>query len=198
MELKFNKQGLIPAIVQDELSGKVLMLAYMNQESIDLTIETKLAHYYSRSRQKLWLKGETSGHFQKVKSFTLDCDNDTILIKVDQIGVACHTGSYSCFFNKIFDESLEENIINKVYEIIKNRKAIPKKNSYTNYLFTQGIDKILKKIGEESAEVIIGAKNSKEELVYEASDLIYHLLVLLVNEEVPLSEIHLELSKRMK
>jgi phosphoribosyl-ATP pyrophosphohydrolase/phosphoribosyl-AMP cyclohydrolase len=198
MELKFNKQGLIPAIVQDELSGKVLMLAYMNQEAIDLTIETKLAHYYSRSRQKLWLKGETSGHFQKVKSFTLDCDNDTILIKVDQVGVACHTGSYSCFFNKIFDESLEEDIINKVYEIIKNRKVNPKKDSYTNYLFTQGIDKILKKIGEESAEVIIGAKNSKEELVYEASDLIYHLLVLLVNEEVSLSEIHLELSKRMK
>ena len=198
MKLKYNEQGLIPAIVQDDASGEVLMLAYMNQEAIDLTIEKKLAHYYSRSRQKLWLKGETSGHFQKVKSFFLDCDNDTILIKVEQIGVACHTGSYSCFFNEIFDESSENDIINKLYEIIKSRKINPKEDSYTNYLFTQGIDKILKKIGEESAEVIIGAKNSKEELVYEASDLIYHLLVLLVNEEVSLSEIHLELSKRMK
>jgi phosphoribosyl-ATP pyrophosphohydrolase/phosphoribosyl-AMP cyclohydrolase len=198
MKLKFNEQGLIPAIAQDEATGKVLMVAYMNQESIDLTLEKKIAHYYSRSRQKLWLKGETSGNIQKVKSFILDCDNDTILLKVEQVGVACHTGAYSCFHNPVFDDAIEGEILNKLYEVILQRKTQPQEGSYTNYLFEKGIDKILKKVGEESAEVIIGAKNSKEELIYEASDLIYHLLVLLVNEGVSLTEIYKELSGRMK
>lgn len=198
MKIKFNEKGLIPAIVQDNASGKILMLAYMNQEAVDLTLEKKIAHYYSRSRQKIWLKGETSGHFQKVKSFSLDCDYDTILMKVDQVGVACHTGSYSCFFNEVFDESVEESVIEKLYEIIIDRKINPVEGSYTQYLFTKGIDKILKKVGEESAEVIIGAKNSKEELIYEASDLIYHLFVLLVNEGIELGDIYSELAKRMK
>ncbi len=198
MKFKFNEQGLIPAIAQDEATGKVLMVAYMNQESIDLTLEKKIAHYYSRSRQKLWLKGETSGNIQKVKSFILDCDNDTILLKVEQVGVACHTGAYSCFHNPVFDDAIEGDILNRLYEVVLERKTQPKEGSYTNYLFEKGIDKILKKVGEESAEVIIGAKNSKEELIYEASDLIYHLLVLLVNEGVSLSEIYKELSGRMK
>ncbi len=198
MKIKFNEKGLIPAIVQDNASGKILMLAYMNQEAVDLTLEKKIAHYYSRSRQEIWLKGETSGHFQKVKSFSLDCDYDTILMKVDQVGVACHTGSYSCFFNEVFDESVEESVIEKLFEIIIDRKVNPVEGSYTQYLFTKGIDKILKKVGEESAEVIIGAKNSKEELVYEASDLIYHLFVLLVNEGIELGDIYTELAKRMK
>ena len=198
MKITFNAQGLIPAIVQDNATGEVLMLAYMNQEAIDLTLEKKVAHYYSRSRQKLWLKGETSGHFQKVRSFVLDCDNDTILMKVDQTGVACHTGAYSCFHNPVFDESSETEVIDRLYATIANRQAVPVEGSYTNYLFDKGIDKILKKVGEESAEVIIGAKNSKEELVYEASDLIYHLLVLLVNERVTLGDIYGELEKRMK
>jgi len=198
MKIKFNEKGLIPAIVQDNASGKILMLAYMNQEAVDLTLEKKIAHYYSRSRQEIWLKGETSGHFQKVKSFSLDCDYDTILMKVDQVGVACHTGSYSCFFNEVFDESVEESVIEKLFEIIIDRKVNPVEGSYTQYLFTKGIDKILKKVGEESAEVIIGAKNSKEELIYEASDLIYHLFVLLVNEGIELGDIYTELAKRMK
>jgi phosphoribosyl-ATP pyrophosphohydrolase/phosphoribosyl-AMP cyclohydrolase len=197
MKITFNAQGLIPAIVQDNATGAVLMLAYMNQEAIDLTLEKKVAHYYSRSRQKLWLKGETSGHFQKVRSFVLDCDTDTILMKVDQTGVACHTGAYSCFHNPVFDESSETEVIDRLYATIANRQAVPVEGSYTNYLFDKGIDKILKKVGEESAEVIIGAKNSQEELIYEASDLIYHLLVLLVNEQVTLGDIFGELEKRV-
>ncbi|MEA3422440.1 MAG: bifunctional phosphoribosyl-AMP cyclohydrolase/phosphoribosyl-ATP diphosphatase HisIE [Bacillota bacterium] len=198
MNIKYDEKGLVPAIVQDDASGKVLMLAYMNEEAVNLTIEKKLAHYFSRSRQKLWLKGETSGHYQHVKSFHYDCDSDTILLKVKQIGVACHTGSFSCFFNEVFDESSEGNILDNLYEIIMDRKINPKEDSYTTYLFKEGIDKILKKIGEESSEVIIGAKNSKEELVYESSDLIYHLMVLLVNEDITLTDIYRELKKRMK
>ncbi|MCD6435054.1 MAG: bifunctional phosphoribosyl-AMP cyclohydrolase/phosphoribosyl-ATP diphosphatase HisIE [Clostridiales bacterium] len=198
MDIKYDEKGLVPAIVQDDASGKVLMLAYMNEEAVKLTIDKKLACYFSRSRQKLWLKGETSGHYQHVKSFYYDCDNDTILLKVNQIGVACHTGSFSCFFNKVFDESSEENTLNKLYEIIMDRKINPKDGSYTTYLFKEGIDKILKKVGEESSEVIIGAKNSKEELIYESSDLIYHLMVLLVNEDITLTDIYQELKKRMK
>ena len=198
MNIKYDEKGLVPAIVQDDASGKVLMLAYMNEEAVNLTIEKKLAYYFSRSRQKLWLKGETSGHYQHVKSFYYDCDNDTILLKVNQTGVACHTGSFSCFFNKVFDESSEENTLDKLYETIMDRKINPKDGSYTAYLFKEGIDKILKKIGEESSEVIIGAKNSKEELIYESSDLIYHLMVLLVNEDVTLVDIYQELKKRMK
>lgn len=196
--IKYDENGLIPAIAQDIATGKVLMLAYMNEESINLTLETKIAHYYSRSRQVIWKKGETSGNIQKVEGFYYDCDGDTILLKVNQTGVACHTGSYSCFFNKVMEDENSENVLEKLYEVILNRKENPKEGSYTNYLFQEGIDKILKKIGEESSEVIIGAKNSREELIYEASDLVYHLMVLLVNQGIPLGDIFKELQTRMK
>lgn len=197
-EIKYDENGLIPAIAQDVATGRVLMLAYLNEEAIKLTLETRIAHYYSRSRQSLWKKGETSGNIQKVEGFYYDCDGDTILLKVNQKGVACHTGSYSCFFNKVIEDKSEENILAKLYEVILDRKENPREGSYTNYLFQEGIDKILKKIGEESAEVIIGAKNTNEELVYEASDLIYHLMVLLVNQGLPLGDIYKELQTRMK
>lgn len=196
--IKYDENGLIPAIAQDIATGKVLMLAYMNEESINLTLETKIAHYYSRSRQAIWKKGETSGNIQKLEGFYYDCDGDTILLKVNQTGVACHTGSYSCFFNKVMEDENSENVLEKLYEVILNRKENPKEGSYTNYLFQEGIDKILKKIGEESSEVIIGAKNSREELIYEASDLVYHLMVLLVNQGIPLGDIFKELQTRMK
>lgn len=196
-DIKFNDQGLIPVIVQEYLTNEVLMLAYMNKEAIEKTIKEKVACYFSRSRNELWKKGETSGNYQYVKSFFYDCDKDTILLKVEQIGVACHTGNYSCFFNEVFDEKFKQsNILNELFSTILDRKINPKEGSYTNYLFEEGIDKILKKIGEETSEVIIGSKNSKEELIYEASDLIYHLLVLFVNEGVELSDIFNELDKR--
>jgi phosphoribosyl-ATP pyrophosphohydrolase/phosphoribosyl-AMP cyclohydrolase len=198
MELTYNQEGLIPAIAQDIATGKVLMLAYMNEEAVQLTLEKKIAHYFSRSRQKLWLKGESSGNIQEVKGFYYDCDNDTILLKVNQVGVACHTGSYSCFFNEVFDEPDMSRTLDNLYEVILDRRVHPKEGSYTNYLFEKGIDKILKKVGEESAEVIIGAKNTREELIYEASDLVYHLMVLLVNEGVTLGDLYGELTKRMR
>ncbi len=198
MDIKYDKDGLVPAIVQDAATGQVLMLAYMNEESVKLTMETKIAHYYSRSRQKLWKKGETSGNIQKVKGFYYDCDGDTVLLKVDQKGVACHLGTYSCFTNEVVASKDKTNTMGELYKVIMDRKENPTEGSYTNYLFDEGIDKILKKVGEESAEVIIGAKNNKEELVYESSDLIYHLLVLLVNQGVSLGDIYEELTKRMK
>lgn len=198
MDIKYNQEGLIPAIAQDIATGEVLMLAYMNEEAVKLTLEKRVAHYYSRSRKKLWLKGETSGNIQEVKGFYYDCDGDTILLKVNQTGVACHTGEYSCFFNKVEGAEDYKNTLADLYKVILDRKANPIEGSYTNYLFEKGIDKILKKVGEESAEVIIGAKNNQEELIYESSDLIYHLLVLLVNEGVTLGDIYEELTKRMK
>ena len=198
MEIKYNKDGLVPAIAQDVSTGEVLMLAYMNEEAVRLTLESRIAHYYSRSRKSLWKKGETSGNFQEVKGFYYDCDGDTILLKVNQVGVACHTGSYSCFFNEVLGAKNSSDTLPELYKVILDRKINPKEGSYTNYLFEKGIDKILKKIGEESAEVIIGAKNNRGELVYESSDLIYHLLVLLVNEGVTLDDIYNELDKRMK
>jgi len=198
MELTYNQEGLSPAIAQDIATGKVLMLAYMNEEAVQLTLEKKIAHYFSRSRQKLWLKGESSGNIQEVKGFYYDCDNDTILLKVNQVGVACHTGSYSCFFNEVFTEPDLSRTLDNRYEVILDRRVHPKEGSYTNYLFEKGIDKILKKVGEESAEVIIGAKNTREELIYEASDLVYHLMVLLVNEGVTLGDLYEELAKRMR
>lgn len=198
MDIKYDERGLIPAIAQDINTKEVLMLAYMNEESIKLTIETKLAHYYSRSRQSIWKKGETSGNLQKVKGFYYDCDGDTILLKVEQIGVACHTGNYTCFHNEVMKEDNINGVLETLYKTIINRKENPVEGSYTNYLFREGIDKILKKIGEESAEVIIGAKNTKAELIYEASDLVYHLLVLLVNENITLGDIYRELNSRMK
>ncbi len=198
MDIKYDRDGLVPAIAQDIATGEVLMLAYMNEESVKLTLETGLVHYYSRSRKELWKKGETSGNIQELKGFSYDCDGDTILLKVNQRGVACHTGKYSCFFNQVEAIKDYKNTLGDLYKVILERKNNPKEGSYTNYLFEEGIDKILKKVGEESAEVIIGAKNNREELIYESSDLIYHLIVLLVNEGVSLGDIYKELNKRME
>ena len=198
MDIKYDQNGLVPAIVQDIGTKEVLMMAYMNREAVELTLQTKIAHYYSRSRKNLWKKGETSGNFQEVKGFYYDCDGDTILLKVNQKGVACHTGNYSCFFNEVLKEGKENHILERLYGIIVGRKELPKEGSYTNYLFKEGLDKILKKIGEESSEVIIGAKNSRDELIYETSDLIYHLMVLLVNEGITLGEVFNELKSRME
>lgn len=196
-EIKFDNRGLIPAIVQEIESKKVLMLAYMNKESIEKTFEEGIVHYYSRSREELWKKGETSGNIQRLKGFYYDCDKDSVLVLVEQVGVACHTGSYSCFFNEVLKIEEENKIIEELYALLKDRKENPKEGSYTNYLFREGLDKILKKVGEEASEVIIGAKNnSKEELVYEISDLIYHLLVLMVNENIAIDDIKEELIRR--
>lgn len=204
-EIKFDDKGLVPAIAQDINTGKVLMLAYMNKEAVEKTLNEKIAHYYSRSRQELWKKGETSGNIQKIKGFYYDCDKDTILIKVEQVGVACHTGNYSCFFNEVLNEDKKENfqnnedVLKELYLSITDRKNNPREGSYTNYLFREGIDKILKKVGEESAEVIIASKNeSKEEMIYEISDLVYHVIVLMINQGVSIEDIKKELVKRRK
>lgn len=199
MEPDFEKMELIPAIVQDYSTKEVLMLAYVNKESYEYMLKNKETCFYSRSRGELWHKGETSGHFQKIKSMSLDCDKDTLLIQVEQIGAACHTGSYSCFFNEI--ESMEKDydsfIIEKVYNMIKDRKENPKEGSYTNYLLDQGVDKICKKIGEEASETIIAAKNTdKGELIGEISDLAYHVLVLMFDKDVTVEDIKAKLSKR--
>lgn len=210
MNINFNKHGLIPAIVQEDSTKEVLMLAYMNQESFDKTVETGKAHYYSRSRKKLWLKGETSGHFQIVKDIRYDCDEDTILLIVEQIGGACHTGHHSCFYRSLKEEKElserefnpeevydREDMLKEVYNVIQDRRNNPKENSYTNYLFDKGIDKMLKKIGEESAEVIIASKNpDKGEIIYEIADLIYHLSVVMVQRNVTWDDIYNELKKR--
>ena len=197
--LKFDEKGLIPAVVQDVDSKEVLMLAYMNKESMKKTLINKKACYFSRSRKALWTKGETSGNTQELKGFYYDCDNDTVLLKVRQKGVACHTGSYSCFFNEVLQNSemSQKELIESLYDLIKDRKNNPKQGSYTNYLFEKGLDKILKKVGEESAEVIIAAKNeAKDEIVYEISDLIYHVLVLMVNSNVTIEDVLEELKGR--
>lgn len=199
-DLKYDDKGLIPAIVQDYKDNTVLMLAYMNKESLQKTLDEGKACYFSRSRNNLWIKGETSGHFQIVKEITFDCDADTLLLKVEQVGdVACHTGARSCFFNELkqFEKVDNPDIFDRLYELMVERKEKPVEGSYTNYLFEKGLDKILKKIGEESAEVIIGAKNkNKSEVIYEASDLIYHILVLLANEGIEFKEIRDELERR--
>lgn len=200
-EFKLNEDGLIPAVVQDYKTGQVLMMAYMNEAAFQQTIETGRMTYYSRSRKELWLKGETSGHYQYVKELRLDCDKDTILAKVEQIGAACHTGSYSCFFrNLVKKDYREENpltILKEDYEVIAHRKEHPKEGSYTNYLFDKGIDKILKKIGEEATEIVIAAKNpEREELKYEISDFLYHMMVLMVEQGLTWEDITEELAKR--
>lgn len=196
---KFNSDQLIPAIIQDYKTKDVLMLGYMNQESIDLTFETKTVWFYSRSRQKLWQKGETSGNKLMVKNISLDCDNDTLLILADPLGPTCHTGERTCFYNEILEgEQTDATILTELMTLIEERKVQRPEGSYTTYLFDKGVDKILKKVGEECAEVIIGAKNSKEELVYEMADLFYHSLVLLANQEVPLEDIFRELRGRKK
>ncbi len=200
-DLKLNSDGLIPVIVQDYRTDEVLMLAYMNEEAFDTTINIGKMTYYSRSRKEQWVKGETSGHYQYVKSLTADCDFDTILAKVSQVGVACHTGKPSCFFNNIVKkEYIEKNplkVFEDVYDIILDRKENPKEGSYTNYLFDKGIDKILKKVGEECTEIVIAAKNpDPEEIKYEISDFLYHCMVLMVEKGVTWEEITNELSQR--
>jgi phosphoribosyl-ATP pyrophosphohydrolase/phosphoribosyl-AMP cyclohydrolase len=235
--VKYNADGLIPAVTQDIRTDEVLMLAWMNEESLKKTVETGKVHYYSRSRQKLWLKGETSGHFQKVRSISIDCDGDTLLLKVEQTGAACHTGHRSCFFTRMEADELkagadikeinaaepavgesdttedskatgmsdtvgEKNIVGasvlgEVFDVITDRMIHPKEGSYTNYLFTKGLDKILKKIGEEAGEVMIASKNGdNREISAEIADLMYHIMVLLAERGMSLNEIYEELDHR--
>ncbi|MCX7884708.1 MAG: bifunctional phosphoribosyl-AMP cyclohydrolase/phosphoribosyl-ATP diphosphatase HisIE [Caloramator sp.] len=201
MKIKFDDKGLIPAIVQDAQNKKVLMCAFMNEESIEKTITTGTTHFYSRSRKCLWNKGETSGNYQKVKRMSFDCDLDCMLIEVEAVGNSCHTGSESCFFNEVYvnrDEYEDkEDIIVRLYERIMSRKSNPKEGSYTNYLFEKGIDKILKKVGEEASEVIIASKNdNKEEMIYEISDLLYHILVLMADKGISIEDIKKEIKRR--
>ncbi len=207
-DLKFDEKGLIPAIAQDAFSGEILMCAYMNEESLKLTMESGKATYFSRSRNELWEKGATSGHVQWVKDILVDCDGDALVLKVDQEGAACHTEHPSCFFRKVVDGKLVEiptglgrdpKILFDVYNIIVDRVKNPKEGSYTNYLFEKGIDKMLKKVGEESAEVIIASKNYvKSEVQYETADLLYHLSVVLVEQGLTWNDIFGELSSRYK
>ncbi|MBR6398673.1 MAG: bifunctional phosphoribosyl-AMP cyclohydrolase/phosphoribosyl-ATP diphosphatase HisIE [Lachnospiraceae bacterium] len=200
-EMKTDANGLIPCIVQDYKNDEVLMMAWMNEESFEKTMLTGKMHYYSRSRKSLWLKGETSGHYQYVKSMAADCDKDTLLAKVSQVGAACHTGNRSCFYTPLFEnEEKTKNpmhVFESVYDVIMDRKMNPKEGSYTNYLFDKGIDKILKKVGEENTEIIIAAKNpDPEEIKYEISDYLYHLMVLMAEKGVTWEEITDELAKR--
>jgi phosphoribosyl-ATP pyrophosphohydrolase/phosphoribosyl-AMP cyclohydrolase len=200
-EFKLNGDGLIPVITQDYRTGEVLMLAYMNEEAFKETLKTGLMTYFSRSRQNLWLKGETSGHYQYVKSLSLDCDNDTLLAKVNQIGAACHTGSRSCFYQELVKKEYQDSnplkVFEEVFEVILDRKENPKEGSYTNYLFDKGIDKILKKLGEEATEIIIAAKNpNSEEVKYEISDFLYHMMVLMAQKGVTWEDITRELANR--
>ncbi len=200
-DFKTDEKGLIPCITQDYRTGQVLMLAYMNEESYKLTCDTGKMTYYSRSRDSLWCKGETSGHYQYVKELLLDCDNDTILAKVHQCGAACHTGSYSCFFNKLAKKDYVDTnpltILMEDYDTIKDRKENPREGSYTNYLFDKGIDKILKKCGEEASEIIIAAKNpDKEELRYEIADFLYHMMVLMAECDLTWEDVTKELADR--
>lgn len=201
-DFKKNNDGLIPVVVQDYKTNEVLMVAYMDKEAYENTLSTGKMTYYSRSRQELWLKGATSGHFQYVKSLTADCDMDTILAKVSQVGAACHTGSRSCFFHEIVKKDYEEetnplNVFEEVFSVIQDRKLHPKEGSYTNYLFDKGIDKILKKLGEEATEIVIAAKNpNPNEVKYEISDFLYHMMVLMAEKEVSWEEITRELANR--
>jgi phosphoribosyl-ATP pyrophosphohydrolase/phosphoribosyl-AMP cyclohydrolase len=195
-ELKFDEKGLIPAIVQDFYTKEVLTLAYMNKESLQITLEKKLTCFYSRSRKELWLKGETSGNYQHVVSITADCDKDALVIQVIKDGPACHTGTQSCFTAPVVEPEKNDFSIDSLYELICGRKREMPQGSYTTYLFEKGLDKILKKIGEETTEVIIGSKNSKEEEIYEISDLAYHVLVLMAETGVTLDDIRNELASR--
>ena len=200
-EFTKNEQGLVPCIVQDYKNDQVLMMAWMNEESFRKTLETGRMTYFSRSRQSLWTKGETSGHFQYVKSIAIDCDKDTMLAKVSQIGAACHTGNRSCFYTPLvttqYDDTNPLHVFQDVYDVIMDRKEHPKEGSYTNYLFDKGIDKILKKVGEENTEIIIAAKNpDPEEIKYEISDYLYHLMVLMADRGVTWDDITAELARR--
>lgn len=201
-DFKRNSDGMVPVVAQDYKTGEVLMVAYMNEEAFEHTLKTGKMTYYSRSRQELWIKGDTSGHYQYVKSLTADCDFDTILAKVSQVGAACHTGSRSCFFNEIMTQDLKEaanplKVFEEVMKVIEDRKIHPREGSYTNYLFDKGLDKILKKLGEEATEIVIAAKNpGKNEVKYEISDFLYHMMVLMAEKGISWEEITKELANR--
>jgi len=197
-ELKFDADGLIPAIVVDSITKKVLTLAYMNRESLRISMEKELTCFWSRSRQELWLKGETSGNYQHIVSITADCDGDALLVVVEPEGPACHLGTFSCFENPLWEsEDLHEFSAEQLLELIRGRKTEKKEGSYTTYLFEKGIDKILKKVGEESTEVIVAAKNQdKKETIYEIADLTYHVMVLMIEMGISLEDIHRELASR--
>ena len=198
LKLKFDEKGLIPAIVQDHYTKQVLTLAYMNAETLALTIAEGRTVFWSRSRQEIWRKGETSGNVQRVVSITADCDADALVVEVVKDGPACHTGAESCFFQPVYvSEELKQFTYEGLYELIKGRKTTPKEGSYTTYLFDKGLEKILKKVGEECTEVIIaGGKRDKEETVFEISDLCYHVLVLMVELGISVEDITRELEKR--
>ena len=198
MELKFDEKGLIPAIVQDHYTKEVLTLAYMNAESLALTIAEQRTVFWSRSRQQLWRKGDTSGNVQHVVSITADCDGDALVVEVVKDGPACHTGAESCFFNPVYvSDEVKQFSWEGLYRLIQGRRTQPKEGSYTTYLFEKGRDKILKKVGEECTEVLIGgAKNDREETIYEIADLAYHVLVLMVEMGITLEDITAEEAKR--
>ena len=197
-ELKFDKDGLIPAIIVDSVTKKVLTLAYMNRESLQISMEKELTCFWSRSRQELWLKGETSGNYQHVVSITADCDKDALIVVVEPDGPACHLGTASCFHNPVFQsENRHEFSYQGLMELIEGRKTEKKEGSYTTYLFEKGLDKILKKVGEECTEVIIAAKDDdKKETIYEVADLAYHVMVMMIQMGISLEDIHKELASR--
>jgi phosphoribosyl-ATP pyrophosphohydrolase/phosphoribosyl-AMP cyclohydrolase len=205
-QVKLNEQGLLPAVIQDWLDGTVLMLGYMNQEALSRTLSTKSVHFWSRSRQRLWEKGETSGHKLLVKDLFIDCDRDTVLVKAQPTGPTCHTGERSCFFSRLDDSRLDSamkssdsqgGILESVLRIIAARKAAPQPGSYTSKLFEGGHDKILKKVAEEAGEVLIAAKGGKkEEIVYEVADLLFHTLMVLGYHDLSLQEVYQELGRR--
>lgn len=200
MKPDFKKMNnMIPAIVQDYQTKQILMMAYVNEEAYHKMLETGETYFYSRSRNELWHKGETSGHFQYIKGMYLDCDKDTLLIYVDQVGVACHTGAYSCFFNEVLPYVETKDIFHSLYDTIEDRMVHPVERSYTNYLLEQGVDKICKKVGEEASETIIAAKNDdKDELIGEISDLFYHVFVLMSNQGITVEDIENKLADRHK
>ncbi|MBE5817704.1 MAG: bifunctional phosphoribosyl-AMP cyclohydrolase/phosphoribosyl-ATP diphosphatase HisIE [Clostridiales bacterium] len=197
-ELKFDEKGLIPAIVVDSISKKVLTLAYMNRESLQISMEKGLTCFWSRSRQELWLKGETSGNYQHIVSITADCDKDALVVVVEKDGPACHKGTDSCFNDRVWDsDELSEFSMQGLYDLLVGRNEQRPEGSYTTYLFEKGIDKILKKVGEECTEVIIAGKaDDKKETIYEIADLAYHVMVLMVQMGISVEDIHKELASR--
>ncbi len=197
-ELKFDAQGLIPAVVVDSITKKVLTVAYMNRESLQISMDKGSTCFWSRSRKELWLKGETSGHYQHIVSITADCDNDALVVVVEKDGPACHTGSDSCFTKPVYQsDDLHEFSVQGLAELLEGRKRERPAGSYTTYLFDKGTDKILKKVGEESTEVIVAAKNNdKKETVYEIADLAYHVMVLMTQMGISVEDIHRELASR--
>ena len=197
-ELKFDESGLIPAVVVDSISKKVLTVAYMNKESLKISMEKELTCFYSRSRNELWLKGETSGNYQHIVSITADCDKDALVVVVEKDGPACHKGTDSCFTKEVFQsKTRHEFSLENLYEMLKDRKATMPEGSYTSYLFSKGVDKILKKVGEESTEVIIAAKSDdKPETIYEIADLTYHIMVLMTEMGISVEEVRKELASR--